>query len=63
MKYFLYNKNKKTRIANTFQDRKRSEYIKDCSGHRGEVGRGVAGGLVLQHVLHGGRHHGRMDER
>ena len=44
-------------------DRKRSEYIKDCSGHWGEVGRGIAGRLVLEHVLHGGRHHGRVDER
>ena len=61
--HFLYNKNRKTRIANTFQHKRGLEYIKDCSGSRGWVGWGVAGGLVLEHVLHRGRHHGRVDER
>ena len=59
----LYNKNGKTRIANTFHHNWYSENIKDSSRLGRWVGGGVTGGLVLHHVLHGGGHHRCVDER
>ena len=61
--HFLYNKNRKTRIANTFHHNWYSENIKDGSRLGRGVGGRVTGGLVLHHVLHGRGHHRCVDER
>ena len=63
IKTFFITRTEKLAQRILFNKERGSEYIKDCSRSRGLVGRGVAGGLVLEHVLHGGGNHGSVDER